>query len=53
VVKANLNLASSSSKHGQLVLALSLSSAQRGTLSLYNTTATRALVLEGVDAYLH
>jgi hypothetical protein len=53
VVKANINLASSTTKHGQLVAALSLPSAQKGTLSLYNATAGRYLVLEGVDVYLH
>jgi hypothetical protein len=52
-IKANINLASSSTKHHQLVLALSLPSVQPGTLSLYNTTGNRYLVLEGVDVYLH
>ena len=51
VVKATINLASATTKHRQVVAAVSLPSVQSGTLSLYVTTTNRAVIIEGVDIY--
>jgi hypothetical protein len=52
VVKANLNLASSTTVHQQKVAALSFSSVQKGTLTIKVTSSGKGVTLEGLDVFL-
>jgi hypothetical protein len=52
VVKASLNLASSTTLHQQKVAALSFSSVQKGTLTIKVTSSGKGVTLEGLDVFL-
>jgi hypothetical protein len=52
VVQRNISLARSTTAHRQVVLAVSLPSAQTGTLTLINASSNRYFILEGVDVFL-